>query len=219
MWSQAFQRKTLLILSFREMDPAVFLLPEIILNDGQAFNRTPLCQPSSADRSPSQKGRDTRQLQTSLEFPNRQLRPAEPHLVMSGSAAQGASRALEMTLTTADSRQRCSNQQPANQHLIPSSSGPVAPRAPGGLFLCRPHPVLTPLTPQLTCHPCFPPWPNRMTVTPVASTSNSGFGFTPRAMAPFWCAPPPRPQLYLHLLHPSECLFRMPQPQLCNPDW
>ncbi|XP_036968130.1 uncharacterized protein LOC119027234 isoform X4 [Acanthopagrus latus] len=139
---------------------------------------------------------------------------------MGGSAAQGASRASEMTSTTASSHQRCSNQRPVHQHLIPNSSGPVGPQAPGSPFPCRPHPVLTLLVPQLMWNPCFPPWPNRMNTNPVASTSNPGFGLSPRVMAPFWCAPPPPPQFYLHLLHPSGCLRlqSVPPPQLCCPD-
>lgn len=218
----------------KKMDPVMFSLPEILLNDREEPDYTlsfPNFSPCYHQPFPPEE-LDIHELslQTSHEFFTGPLCLPDPPLVMDEPASLRASKVASEMLWMIDQRtqraQMDSNQQSV-QHLIPI---PVQPQiqaqgwrlqalSPG----TRPQHVLSPLFPELTFCSCSPQDPGWMNMSPVASPSNSTFGFSPCVLVPvsspveFWFSPysPPGP-----CLHPRWCLcpqaVRDHQP--CNPD-
>ncbi|XP_044038988.1 protein piccolo-like [Siniperca chuatsi] len=212
------------------MDPVLFSLPEIILND----RKEPDCtqsgfsdfsphyhQLSPADTSASQEKLHIPELsepslQMSHEIISRvgQSRPSRPRHVMNESASLRTSTVAKMLRTIANSDQRTDTQswtqrdsnQQSVQHLIQMQ----AQDSPSPLKLqtllpgARSQPVLTPLLPELIFTSSSPQdWLN---ISPIE----------------FWYSPysPPRSWLLLPLVRPSWCLCpqTVPVHQPCSPD-
>ncbi|XP_045920535.1 uncharacterized protein LOC123980285 isoform X3 [Micropterus dolomieu] len=217
------------------MDPAVFSLPEIITHPGSSNFFPHYHQPRPAYTSASQdvdnRGLIEPSLLISREVISRgQFHRSGPHHVMNESASQRTSTVAEILRSIANTDQRRTDTQfwtqcISNQrHLIPGLTVPIEPQtqaqdslSPLNLQTLSPDPrshVPACTDSTLTIFTsCSPHNSFLLNMSPVASTANTSFGFSPYVLAPI-CGPtelcyspysPPHSWL-LPEVHPSWCL-------------